>query len=89
MALKFVKQSVSTVVGETRIRLTKDDPWRDDDPVVKACPQFFTDEPSKVQTSAPKAGAVREEAAPEVEPEAEADGEPAPRARRTRKAAAK
>lgn len=85
MALKFVKQSVSTVVGETRIRLTKDDPWRDDDPVVKACPQFFTDEPSKVQTSAPKAGAVREEGAPEVEAP-EAEPEKAPRAR---KAAAK
>lgn len=51
MALKFVKQSVSTVINGQRVRLTLDDPWRDDDPVVKAAPQFFADEPSKVQTS--------------------------------------
>ncbi len=51
MALKFVKQSVRTMVGGTRVRLTKDEPWRDDDPVVCALPQFFVDEPSKVQTS--------------------------------------
>lgn len=51
MALKFVKQSVSTVVNGARVRLTKDDPWRDDDPVVKALPDFFVDEPSEVQSS--------------------------------------
>ena len=51
MALKFVKQSVSTVVNGGRVRLFKDDPWRDDDPVVKAAPQFFVDEPSDVKTS--------------------------------------
>lgn len=63
MALKFVKQSVSTVVGGSRIRLTKDDPWRDDDPIVKAAPQFFGDEPSKVQTSLSKAAAPAEKPA--------------------------
>lgn len=53
MALKFVKQSVSTAIsdGGPRVRLTKDDPWRDDDPVVVALPQFFADEPSEVQSS--------------------------------------
>lgn len=51
MALKFVKQSVSTVVDGARVRLSKDDPWRDDDPIVKAAPQFFVDEPSEVKTS--------------------------------------
>lgn len=51
MAFKFVKQSVSTLINGQRVRLTLDDPWRDDDPVVKAAPQFFNDEPSNVQTS--------------------------------------
>ena len=54
MSLKFVKQSVSTVVDGKRVRLTKDDPWRDDDPIVVAAPQFFVDEPSKVHSSLPK-----------------------------------
>lgn len=51
MALKFVTQSVSTVINGQRVRLTKDDPWRDDDPVVKGAPQFFGDEPTEVQSS--------------------------------------
>lgn len=77
MALKFVKQSVSTMVDGRRIRLTKDDPWRSDDPVVLAVPDFFVDEPSKVQTSAPRF------ASPVVEQATAAPGE-----RRTRKAPA-
>ena len=57
MAIKFVKQSVSTVVDGSRVRLTKDDPWRADDPVVVALPEFFRDEPSKVQSSAARVSA--------------------------------
>lgn len=81
MALKFVKQSVSTVVNGSRVRLSKDDPWRDDDPIVKAAPQFFADEPSKVQTSAVKV------ATPVVEQATAAPGEK--RARGVKKAAPK
>lgn len=51
MALKFVKQSASTLIDGKLVRLVKDDPWRDDDPIVVAAPEFFVDEPSKVQTS--------------------------------------
>ena len=51
MSLKFVRSSVSTVIDGRRVRLTKDDPWRSDDPVVVAAPGFFADEPSEVQTS--------------------------------------
>lgn len=79
MSLKFVKQSVSTVIDGRRVRLTKDDPWRSDDPVVKAAPHFFTDEPSQVFTSTPKVSA------PVVEQATAAPGEK--RATRGRKAA--
>lgn len=78
MALKFVKQSVSTMVDGRRIRLTKDDPWRSDDPVVVAVPHFFVDEPSKVRTSAARV------AAPVVEQATAAPGEKRTRTR-TRK----
>ena len=61
MAIKFVKQSVSTVVDGSRVRLTKDDPWRADDPVVVALPEFFRDEPSKVQSSAARVSAKADE----------------------------
>lgn len=70
MALKFVKQSVSTVINESRVRLTKDEPWRDDDPVVKAAPQFFGDEPSEVMSST-----GRKSTAPAVEAATAAPGE--------------
>ena len=62
MALKFVKRSVSTMVDGRRVRLTKDDPWRDDDPVVKAVPAFFVDEPSEVRTSLSRQSTVVEQA---------------------------
>lgn len=60
--MKFVKQSVSTVVDGRRVRLTKDDPWRDSDPIVKAAPQFFADEPSEVCTSEGRVSAPVEQA---------------------------
>ena len=84
MALKFVNQSVSTMINGSRVRLTKDDPWRDTDPVVVAAPQFFDDEPSKVQTSV-----VPERAAADSDPVEQATAEPGQVRSTLRKTAAK
>ena len=78
MALKFVKQSASTMIDGRRVRLTKDDPWRSDDPVVKAAPQFFVDEPSKVQSSLAPASAPVVEQATAAPGEKRARGRKAP-----------
>lgn len=49
--LVFVKKSVSTFVDGARVRIVEGDVWAADDPVVKARPELFADEPEKVHRS--------------------------------------
>ena len=62
--LVFVKESVSTFVGDARVRLVVDEAWDASDPVVKALPGLFVDRPSVVRGSgAPVAPVAPVEAA--------------------------
>ena len=54
MAIVFVRQSVSTVVDGRPVRLSKDQAWDSDDPVVAARPELFNDAPEIVHTSVPR-----------------------------------
>lgn len=66
MSLVFVKESVTTIIGAGKLRLSKDEAWEADDPVVKARPDLFVDRPVVVRSSV---------AAPVVESASAAPGE--------------